>query len=59
MAKDVLATASYDMTVRIWDLSTGNEEIQLTGHTDTVSQSGVMFKTEKIDYEKSQNLWLI
>ncbi len=38
LARDVLATGSYDMTVRIWDLQTGEEQIQLEGHTDTVSR---------------------
>nr|CAD7568796.1 unnamed protein product [Timema californicum] len=34
LAKDVLASASYDMTVRIWDLATKTEKIILQGHTD-------------------------
>lgn len=33
-AKDVLATGSYDMTIRIWDLTTLEMKIQLEGHTD-------------------------
>ncbi|CAG2058884.1 unnamed protein product [Timema podura] len=38
LAKDVLASASYDMTVRIWDLATKTEKIILQGHTDQVGQ---------------------
>ncbi|GFG39279.1 hypothetical protein Cfor_02204, partial [Coptotermes formosanus] len=34
LAKDVLASGSYDMTVRIWDLETQTERIVLEGHTD-------------------------
>lgn len=34
LASDVLASGSYDMTVRIWDLSRENESIVLHGHTD-------------------------
>ncbi|PSN53324.1 hypothetical protein C0J52_04075 [Blattella germanica] len=34
LAKDVLATGSYDMTIRIWDLATQTEKIVLEGHTD-------------------------
>ncbi|XP_023703950.1 coronin-7 isoform X3 [Cryptotermes secundus] len=34
LAKDVLASGSYDMTVRIWDLATQEERIVLHGHTD-------------------------
>ncbi|KAJ4439635.1 hypothetical protein ANN_07763 [Periplaneta americana] len=34
LAKDVLASGSYDMTVRIWDLATKEERIVLEGHTD-------------------------
>ncbi|XP_068081154.1 coronin-7 [Anabrus simplex] len=34
LAKDVLATGSYDMTVRIWDLASQTEKITLLGHTD-------------------------
>ncbi|KAJ1528065.1 hypothetical protein ONE63_007983 [Megalurothrips usitatus] len=36
VAKDVLASSSYDMTIRIWDLQTGTEKITLLGHTDTI-----------------------
>ncbi|XP_072040338.1 coronin-7-like [Amphiura filiformis] len=37
-AKDVLVSASFDMTVKIWDLSTGNDDdrITLQGHTDQI-----------------------
>ncbi|XP_034248908.1 coronin-7 isoform X3 [Thrips palmi] len=35
-AKDVLASSSYDMTIRIWDLQTQTEKITLLGHTDTI-----------------------
>jgi len=34
LAEDVLASGSYDMTVRIWDLETQTERIVLQGHTD-------------------------
>lgn len=34
LAKDVLATGSYDMTVRIWDLATLTEQITLKGHVE-------------------------
>ena len=37
LAKDILASASYDMTIRIWNLSEQEEVYSLTGHTDTVS----------------------
>jgi coronin-7 len=33
-AKDVLASGSYDMTIKIWDLATLTEKIVLKGHTD-------------------------
>jgi coronin-7 len=36
LAKDVLASGSYDMTIRIWDLATQEERIVLLGHTDQV-----------------------
>ena len=36
-AKDLLVSASYDMTVKIWNLHTGSCQITLTGHTDTVA----------------------
>lgn len=36
VAKDVLASSSYDMTIRIWDLQTQTEKITLLGHTDTI-----------------------
>ncbi|XP_067912776.1 coronin-7-like [Heterodontus francisci] len=36
LASDILASSSYDMTVRIWNLSSGNEEIMLRGHTDQI-----------------------
>lgn len=35
-AADVLASGSYDMTVRLWDLQSEQERIKLIGHTDTV-----------------------
>lgn len=36
LAKDVFLTASYDMTVKLWDLTTMEERISLTGHTDQI-----------------------
>ncbi|XP_045479141.1 coronin-7 isoform X1 [Harmonia axyridis] len=35
-AKDVLASGSYDMTIKIWDLSDCSEKIVLKGHTDQI-----------------------
>ncbi|NXT34826.1 CORO7 protein, partial [Pelecanoides urinatrix] len=37
VASDLLVSSSYDMTVRIWELSTGREALCLRGHTDQVS----------------------
>uniref|UniRef100_A0A1B6F9M1 Coronin n=1 Tax=Cuerna arida TaxID=1464854 RepID=A0A1B6F9M1_9HEMI len=34
LAQDVLASGSYDMTVRVWDLTRGYDPITLHGHTD-------------------------
>lgn len=34
--ENTLATGSYDTTIKIWDLRTGNEERTLTGHTSGV-----------------------
>jgi WD40 repeat protein len=31
-----LASGSYDRTIKLWDLSTGNERLTLKGHTDLV-----------------------
>ncbi|KAK6630379.1 hypothetical protein RUM44_005046 [Polyplax serrata] len=36
LAKDVLATASYDLTIKIWDLEAMKEKLCLTGHTDQI-----------------------
>ena len=36
LAKDVVLTASYDMTIKLWDLSDNTEQIELTSHTDEV-----------------------
>lgn len=36
MASDLLVSSSYDMTVRIWELSAGREVLCLRGHTDQV-----------------------
>uniref|UniRef100_UPI00398F0BE6 coronin-7-like n=1 Tax=Pristiophorus japonicus TaxID=55135 RepID=UPI00398F0BE6 len=36
LASDILASSSYDMTVKIWNLSSGKEEIVLRGHTDQI-----------------------
>uniref|UniRef100_A0A1L8E5J6 Coronin n=1 Tax=Nyssomyia neivai TaxID=330878 RepID=A0A1L8E5J6_9DIPT len=35
-ASDVILTASYDMTVKLWDLSEMKERIVLQGHTDQI-----------------------
>ncbi|NWQ89599.1 CORO7 protein, partial [Burhinus bistriatus] len=36
MASDLLVSSSYDMTVRIWELSAGREALCLRGHTDQI-----------------------
>ncbi|XP_009475618.1 PREDICTED: coronin-7-like [Nipponia nippon] len=36
VASDLLVSSSYDMTVRIWELSTGREALCLRGHTDQI-----------------------
>ncbi|NXW41310.1 CORO7 protein, partial [Nyctiprogne leucopyga] len=36
VASDLLVSSSYDMTVRIWELSTGQEALCLQGHTDQI-----------------------
>lgn len=38
LAADVLASSSYDLTVRIWDLKVGAERLRLQGHRDQVGQ---------------------
>ncbi|KAH0999665.1 hypothetical protein HUJ04_006049 [Dendroctonus ponderosae] len=35
-AKDVLASGSYDMTIKLWDLTTMSDQITLKGHTDQI-----------------------
>lgn len=37
LASDLIITASYDNTVRIWDLKQRKEVLQLEGHEDQVS----------------------
>jgi len=37
LASGVLASASYDMTVRVWDVDSEEQRIVLDGYTDTVS----------------------
>ncbi|XP_072459462.1 coronin-7 [Notamacropus eugenii] len=36
LASDVLASSSYDLSVRIWDLQAGMEKIRLQGHRDQI-----------------------
>lgn len=36
VASDLLVSSSYDMTVRIWELTAGREALCLQGHTDQV-----------------------
>ncbi|KAM6352694.1 coronin-7-like isoform 2-T2 [Alca torda] len=36
VASDLLVSSSYDMTVRIWELSAGQEVLCLRGHTDQI-----------------------
>lgn len=36
LAADVLASSSYDLTIRIWDLQAGVERLRLQGHQDQV-----------------------
>lgn len=36
LASDILASSSYDMSVKIWNLSSGKDEIILKGHTDQI-----------------------
>lgn len=38
LAADVLASSSYDLTIRIWDLQAGAELLKLQGHQDQVGQ---------------------
>ncbi|XP_006874969.1 PREDICTED: coronin-7 [Chrysochloris asiatica] len=36
LAADVLASSSYDLTVRVWDLRCGAEQLKLQGHQDQI-----------------------
>uniref|UniRef100_A0A8C5NW65 Coronin n=1 Tax=Jaculus jaculus TaxID=51337 RepID=A0A8C5NW65_JACJA len=36
LAADVLASSSYDLTIRIWDLQAGVEQLRLQGHQDQI-----------------------
>lgn len=36
LAADILASTSYDLTVRIWDLQAGTEQLRLQGHQDQI-----------------------
>lgn len=36
LAADVLASSSYDLTIRIWDLQAGTEQLRLQGHQDQI-----------------------
>ncbi|XP_049647108.1 coronin-7-like isoform X1 [Accipiter gentilis] len=36
VASDLLVSSSYDMTVRIWELTAGREALCLQGHTDQI-----------------------
>lgn len=36
LAADLLASSSYDLTIRIWDLRAGVERLRLQGHRDQV-----------------------
>ena len=36
MASGLLVSSSYDLTVRLWDLGTGQEVKVLSGHQDQV-----------------------
>uniref|UniRef100_A0A2I2YBI1 Coronin n=1 Tax=Gorilla gorilla gorilla TaxID=9595 RepID=A0A2I2YBI1_GORGO len=36
LAADVLASSSYDLTVRIWDLQAGADRLKLQGHQDQI-----------------------
>uniref|UniRef100_A0A8C7AA37 Coronin n=1 Tax=Neovison vison TaxID=452646 RepID=A0A8C7AA37_NEOVI len=38
LAADVLASSSYDLTIRIWDLQAGAERLKLQGHRDQVGR---------------------
>lgn len=38
LAADLLASSSYDLTIRIWDLQAGVERLRLQGHRDQVGQ---------------------
>ncbi|XP_069726199.1 coronin-7-like isoform X1 [Phaenicophaeus curvirostris] len=40
VASDLLVSSSYDMTVRIWELSAGREALCLQGHTDQIFSLG-------------------
>ncbi|KAL1778944.1 coronin-7 isoform X1 [Sigmodon hispidus] len=36
LAADILASTSYDLTIRIWDLQAGAERLRLQGHQDQI-----------------------
>lgn len=38
LAANILASSSYDLTIRIWDLQAGAERLRLQGHQDQVGQ---------------------
>ena len=42
LAKDVVASASFDLTCKIWDLAAGEVKIALEGHTESVSRGSIL-----------------
>ncbi|XP_053132000.1 coronin-7 isoform X2 [Hemicordylus capensis] len=36
LAADILASSSYDMSIRIWDVRAGRQELSLAGHRDQI-----------------------
>lgn len=38
LASDILASSSYDMSLRIWNLRSGQQELKLDGHRDQVGR---------------------
>jgi coronin-1B/1C/6 len=50
VADNILATTSADFTIKIWDISTGQERLELLGHSEIIQAISWSYQGDTVSF---------